>query len=283
MAVVKRDANIFKVLKTIHDAWASIENYDTSCFCDEEIESWRAAQRRFVFDGADVRQSFLTEFEEFLFSCKWTDSDVAKEIVGYIQNGTPLNQIGDIVGLKNSAFRMRISRMTDTINGLLFDGQPCPEGVYSLTDLAALKKCLVKLRLVRDPVNINEEFSLRQLGWLKSHIGQADSFDVGRENFDKYLQDWVLDMVSNILIEVMASVAEEERFKIHRRQEEGIAVAKAKGVVFGRPSIAKPANYEAVMALVDSGQIKAVEAMRELGVKKTTFYKLRQAYWQAVE
>lgn len=188
MAVVKRDANIFKVLKTIHDAWASIENYDTSCFCDEEIESWHAAQRRFVFDGADVRQSFLTEFEEFLFSCKWTDSDVAKEIVGYIQNGTPLNQIGDIVGLKNSAFRMRISRMTDTINGLLFDGQPCPEGVYSLTDLAALKKCLVKLRLVRDPVNINEEFSLRQLGWLKSHIGQADSFDVGRENFDKYLQ-----------------------------------------------------------------------------------------------
>lgn len=49
-------------------------------------------------------------------------------------------------------------------------------------------------------------------------------------------------MVSNILIEVMASVAEEERVKIHRRQEEGIAVAKAKGVVFGRPSIAKPDN-----------------------------------------
>lgn len=44
-------------------------------------------------------------------------------------------------------------------------------------------------------------------------------------------------MVSNILIEVMASVAEEERVKIHRRQEEGIAVAKAKGVVFGRPSM----------------------------------------------
>lgn len=96
-------------------------------------------------------------------------------------------------------------------------------------------------------------------------------------------QDWVLDMVSNILIEVMASVAEEERVKIHRRQEEGIAVAKARGVVFGRPPIAKPDNYEQVMALVDSGQIKAVEAMRELGVKKTTFYKLRQAYWQAAE
>ena len=186
MAVVKRDANIFKVLKTIHDAWASIENYDTSCFCDEEIESWRAAQRRFVFDGADVRQSFLTEFEEFLFSCKWTDSDVAKEIVGYIQNGTPLNQIGGIVGLKNSAFRMRISRMTDTINGLLFDGQPCPEGVYSLADLGALKKAL--LRLARDPVDVHEEFSLRQLNWVEAHIAGVDSFTVDKSNLDKYFK-----------------------------------------------------------------------------------------------
>ena len=78
-------------------------------------------------------------------------------------------------------------------------------------------------------------------------------------------------------------MAEEERTKIHRRQEEGIAIAKAKGVVFGRPPIAKPDNYEEVMASVDSGQLKAVEAMRELGVKKTTYYKLRQAHWRAAD
>lgn len=94
-------------------------------------------------------------------------------------------------------------------------------------------------------------------------------------------QDWVLDMVSNILIEVMASVAEEERVKIHRRQEEGIAVAKARGVVFGRPVVAKPDNFEMVMALVDSGQLKAVEAMRELGVKKTTYDKMRRSFLRA--
>ena len=91
-------------------------------------------------------------------------------------------------------------------------------------------------------------------------------------------QDWVLDMVSNILIEVMASIAEEERVKIHRRQEEGIAAAKAKGVVFGRPVVAKPEHFDEIMALVDSGQLKAVEAMRELGLKKSSFYKLRKAY-----
>ena len=133
-------------------------------------------------------------------------------------------------------------------------------------------------RLGRNKAKIREE-----LEWFRAEGIRVKILNVPTTLLDCEGQDWVLDMVSNILIEVMASVAEEERVKIHRRQEEGIAVAKAKGVVFGRPPIAKPANYEAVMALVDSGQIKAVEAMRELGVKKTTFYKLRQAYWQAAE
>lgn len=86
------------------------------------------------------------------------------------------------------------------------------------------------------------------------------------------------DMVSNILIEVMSSIAEEERLKNHQRQSEGIMAAKNKGVVFGRPNIRKPENYEAVMEKVMAGELKAVEAMRELGVKKTTFYKLKKLY-----
>ena len=77
------------------------------------------------------------------------------------------------------------------------------------------------------------------------------------------------------------SVAEEERVKIHQRQAEGIAIAQEKGVVFGRPVVAKPDNFEMVMALVDSGQLKAVEAMRELGVKKTTYYKMRRSFLRA--
>ena len=133
-------------------------------------------------------------------------------------------------------------------------------------------------RLGRNKAKIREE-----LEWFRAEGIRVKILNVPTTLLDCEGQDWVLDMVSNILIEVMASVAEEERVKIHRRQEEGIAVAKARGVVFGRPVVAKPDNFEMVMALVDSGQIKAVEAMRELGVKKTTFYKLRQAYWQAAE
>ena len=133
-------------------------------------------------------------------------------------------------------------------------------------------------RLGRNKAKIREE-----LEWFRAEGIRVKILNVPTTLLDCGGQDWVLDMVSNILIEVMASVAEEERVKIHRRQEEGIAVAKAKGVRFGRPSIAKPDNYEQVMALVDSGQLKAVDAMRELRVRKTTYYKLRQTYWRAAD
>lgn len=129
-----------------------------------------------------------------------------------------------------------------------------------------------------DRLGRNKEMVKRELEWFKTAGIRVKILNVPTTLLDCGDQDWVLNMVSNILIEVMASVAEEERVKIHRRQEEGIAVAKAKGVVFGRPPIAKPDNYEQVMTLVDAGQMKAVDAMRELGIKKTTYYKLRQVY-----
>lgn len=88
----------------------------------------------------------------------------------------------------------------------------------------------------------------------------------------------MLDMVSNILIEVMATIAEEERAKNHQRQAEGIAIAKDNGVSFGRPKLVKPEGYETVMGKVVRGEIKAVEAMHELGLRRTSYYKLRSMY-----
>lgn len=131
-------------------------------------------------------------------------------------------------------------------------------------------------RLGRNKAKIREE-----LEWFRAEGIRVKILNVPTTLLDCEGQDWVLDMVSNILIEVMASVAEEERVKIHQQQAEGIAIAQEKGVVFGRPVVAKPDNFEMVMALVDSGQLKAVEAMRELGVKKTTYYKMRRSFLQA--
>lgn len=90
--------------------------------------------------------------------------------------------------------------------------------------------------------------------------------------------DWVLEMASNILIEVLSTIAEGERRKNHARQREGIDAAKIKGVKFGRPNICMPENYEAVMKRLNAGEITAVSAMKLLGVKKTSFYKMKKLY-----
>lgn len=88
-------------------------------------------------------------------------------------------------------------------------------------------------------------------------------------------QEWVLDMVSNILIEVYGSLAQHQREDIREKQAQGIAAAKAKGTVkFGRPCAKKPKNWDAVIEQWKNKKITAVQAMEELQLKKSTFYKL---------
>lgn len=87
-------------------------------------------------------------------------------------------------------------------------------------------------------------------------------------------QEWVFEMVNNILIEVLGTIAEQERTSIKQRQAEGIAAAKEKGVDLGRPKAQKPENWESVIADMRGGKITATKAMELTGIKRTTFYKL---------
>lgn len=90
-------------------------------------------------------------------------------------------------------------------------------------------------------------------------------------------QEWIFDMVNNILIEVLGSIAEQERVTIHQRQAEGIAAAKAKGKHLGRPRAELPDNWNEVITAWKAKQITAVEAMRQTGVRRSTFYKFASA------
>lgn len=87
-------------------------------------------------------------------------------------------------------------------------------------------------------------------------------------------QSWVMEMVNNILIEVLSSIAEQEYHTIHQRQKEGIEAAKKKNVKFGRPPVSKPQNWDSIIAEYRAGNISAKQAMSELRLKKTSFYKL---------
>ena len=89
-------------------------------------------------------------------------------------------------------------------------------------------------------------------------------------------QAWVLEMINAILIEVLGAIAENERNKIRARQREGIAAAKKKNVRFGRPPKSLPQNWQQILAEVRNGNKKPVEAIRELGISRSYFYKLYQ-------
>lgn len=87
-------------------------------------------------------------------------------------------------------------------------------------------------------------------------------------------QEWVFEMVNNILIEVLGTIAEQERETIRRRQTEGIETAKAKGKKLGRPALTFPPNWNEVYSSWKAGEITAKVAMERTGTKRTSFYKL---------
>ena len=87
-------------------------------------------------------------------------------------------------------------------------------------------------------------------------------------------QEWVLDMVNNILVEVLGTIAEQEYINIKQRQAEGIAAARERGVEIGRPRAKKPDNWDIVITDWKDGKITARKAMELTGTKRATFYKL---------
>ena len=87
-------------------------------------------------------------------------------------------------------------------------------------------------------------------------------------------QEWVFDMVNNILIEVLGTIAEQERETIRKRQAEGIEAAKKKGKKLGRPALTFPANWDNIYSSWKAGEITAKTAMEQTGTKRTSFYKL---------
>lgn len=82
-----------------------------------------------------------------------------------------------------------------------------------------------------------------------------------------------MEMVNNLLIEVLGYVAEMERRNIRKRQEEGIELAKEKGVKFGRKKLAWPATWEEDYSLWRNKGCTAMSLIKKYGWTSTTFYR----------
>ena len=124
------------------------------------------------------------------------------------------------------------------------------------------------------------------------------SIDRMGRNYDEIIQEWrkitrsreadivVLDMplldtrrgkdlmgtfLSDIVLQVLSFVAENERTNIRQRQAEGIASAKRRGVRFGRPPKPLPENFEEVCKQWKRGEITGTNAAKECGMAMSSF------------
>ena len=110
-------------------------------------------------------------------------------------------------------------------------------------------------RNTRDLLDLVEQLSAKQVEFISKKEAIDTTTPTGK-----------------FMLTVFGAVAELEREYILQRQREGIAVAKENGVYKGRKPIIRP-DFENVVSIWKEGKITAVEAMKRLDMKASTFYR----------
>lgn len=97
----------------------------------------------------------------------------------------------------------------------------------------------------------------------------------GKDLLGQYIADAVLSLLS--------FVAQKERDDIRTRQREGIVAAQKRGVVFGRPVIGTPDNFEHTVNQWMQGKILFKQACMQTGLSQSTFYRRLKAWRERSE
>lgn len=150
-----------------------------------------------------------------------------------------------------------------------------------------------------------KDFNRPQYQKMVSHLQPGDqlcivSIDRLGRNYEEIQQQWsfltkekqidilVLDMpllntrrdkdllgtfIADIVLQILSFVAQSERENIHKRQAEGIAVAKQNGVRFGPKPQPLPKNFSETFLLWKQGNISMTEAAKRTGMARSTFRK----------
>ena len=131
-----------------------------------------------------------------------------------------------------------------------------------------------------DRIGRNQEELKREWEYFRNNEINVRVLDLPALNIDYEDENIkpLAKMISNIIFEVMSWKAQNERETIRKRQAEGIAIAKAKNIKFGRPKIEIPSNFTEIYNIWRSGKITATKAMQLLGLKRNIFYNFVKMY-----
>lgn len=84
--------------------------------------------------------------------------------------------------------------------------------------------------------------------------------------------------MSDVVLQILSFVAENERENIRQRQAEGIKIAKLKGIKFGRPKTPVPDNFSSIISLYKDKKITVAKAIQLSGLTRGTFYRMLKNY-----
>ena len=133
-----------------------------------------------------------------------------------------------------------------------------------------------------DRLGRNKEEVKEELKWFKEHGIIVRILNVPTTLIDFNGQEWILEMINNVLIEVMGAVAEQEREKILERQKEGIAampvvngkkVSLKTGRAMGNPG-KDLKEFPKFFEKTKKGELSVSESCRQLGISRTHWYRL---------
>lgn len=91
-------------------------------------------------------------------------------------------------------------------------------------------------------------------------------------------KDLMGTFIADLVLQILSFVAENERVNIKKRQEQGIAAAKARGVKFGRPEKPMPEDFSDIVRSWEHKEIEIDEALQRCGMSGATFYRRLREY-----
>lgn len=91
-------------------------------------------------------------------------------------------------------------------------------------------------------------------------------------------KDLMGTFIADLVLQILSFVSESERNNIKKRQAEGIAAARARGVHLGRPVKEVPENFPETVKAWEKGEITLAEALKRSNMGQTSFYRRRREY-----
>ena len=86
-------------------------------------------------------------------------------------------------------------------------------------------------------------------------------------------KDLMGTFIADLVLQILSFVAQNERENIRKRQAQGIAAARARGVRFGRPPVKPPQDFGCIVGAWENGQLTFADALHRCGMSESTFFR----------